>query len=70
MEARTQYQTLDAKEVIDGRHPPVIFPIPFFSKTVKVDDPSGIRVISESKPFPMVSEKAFLWFEPLTVVEE
>lgn len=41
--------------------------IPFFSKTVKVDDPSGIRVISESKPFPMVSEKAFLWFEPLTV---
>lgn len=27
MEARKQYQTLDAKEVIDGRHPPVIFPM-------------------------------------------
>ena len=40
--------------------------VPFFSKTVKVDDPSGIRVISESKPFPMVSEKAFCWFAPLS----
>jgi hypothetical protein len=39
--------------------------IPFFSKSVKVEDPSGIRIISESKPFPMVSEKAFCWFEPL-----
>lgn len=34
---------------------------PFFSKVVKSDDPSGYRVISESKPMPLVSAKGFCW---------
>jgi hypothetical protein len=35
--------------------------VPFFSKTIKVDDPSGYKVISESKPMPLVSAKGFCW---------
>ncbi len=35
--------------------------VPFFSKTVKVEDPSGYKVISESKPMPLVSAKGFCW---------
>ena len=31
--------------------------LPFFIKTVKVDDPSGIKLISEGKPFPVVNVK-------------
>ncbi|AEC02038.1 major capsid protein [Parasphaerochaeta coccoides] len=41
--------------------------LPFFSKPVKVDDPSGYKVISESKPMPLVSAKGFCWatvFDP------
>jgi hypothetical protein len=34
---------------------------PFFSKVVKTDDPSGYRVISESKPMPLVAAKGFCW---------
>lgn len=35
--------------------------LPFFSKTVKTDDPSGYKVIGESKPMPLVAAKAFCW---------
>lgn len=35
--------------------------VPFFSKTVKIEDPSGYKVISESKPMPLVSAKGFCW---------
>lgn len=35
--------------------------VPFFSKTIKVEDPSGYKVISESKPMPLVSAKGFCW---------
>lgn len=35
--------------------------IPFFNKIVKKDDPSGIDLISESKPMPLVSSKGFCW---------
>lgn len=31
--------------------------MPFFIKTVKKDDPSGIKLISEGKPFPVVNVK-------------
>ena len=34
---------------------------PFFSKTIKIEDPSGYKVISESKPMPLVSSKGFCW---------
>lgn len=30
-------------------------PLPFFVKPVKVDDPSGYKLIGESKPFPVVN---------------
>ena len=30
-------------------------PLPFFVKPVKIDDPSEIRLIAESKPFPIVN---------------
>lgn len=35
--------------------------VPFFSKYSKLDDPSGIKVISESKPMPLVSVTSFCW---------
>ncbi|HKL57028.1 MAG TPA: major capsid protein [Sphaerochaeta sp.] len=35
--------------------------VPFFSKTIKIEDPSGYKVISESKPMPLVSSKGFCW---------
>lgn len=44
--------------------------VPFFSKTIKVEDPSGYKVISESKPMPLVSAKGFCWatvFDPAIV---
>ena len=31
--------------------------MPFFIKPVKKDDPSGIKLISEGKPFPVVNVK-------------
>lgn len=31
--------------------------MPFFIKSVKVDDPSGIKLVSEGKPFPVVNVK-------------
>lgn len=34
---------------------------PFFSKTVEIQDPSGIKVISESKPIPLVAPQAICW---------
>ena len=36
-------------------------PMPIFVKPVKTEDPSGIKVISESKPLPLVAPKAILW---------
>lgn len=36
-------------------------PMPVFIKAVKTEDPSGIKIISESKPMPLVSPKAILW---------
>lgn len=44
--------------------------VPFFSKTIKIEDPSGYKVISESKPMPLVSSKGFCWatvFDPAIV---
>ncbi len=35
--------------------------VPFFAKSVKTEDPSGYKVISESKPMPLVSAKGFCW---------
>jgi hypothetical protein len=49
--------TYCAVDDVDGN----LEPVPFFSKTVKVDDPSGYKVISESKPMPLVSAKGFCW---------
>ena len=34
---------------------------PFFSKYEKKTDPSGYKVISESKPMPLVSAESFVW---------
>jgi len=36
-------------------------PMPVFVKPVKTEDPSGIKVISESKPMPLVAPSAILW---------
>lgn len=41
-------------------------PMPIFVKPVKTEDPSGIKVISESKPLPLVAPKAILWATVLT----
>lgn len=30
-------------------------PLPFFARTVEVDDPSGVKIIGESKPLPAVA---------------
>lgn len=35
--------------------------LPFFSKTIEISDPSGFKVISESKPMPLVAPKAICW---------
>ena len=57
MEARTQYQTLDAKEVIDGRHPPVIFPM--VAKSDQGIIPAGCVLAKDSDgkivPYAVVS---------------
>lgn len=34
---------------------------PFFSKPVDIQDPSGIKVISESKPIPLVAPQSICW---------
>lgn len=34
---------------------------PFFSKVVKLDDPSAYNVISESKPMPLIPPKSVCW---------
>lgn len=34
---------------------------PFFNKTVRLQDPSAIKVISESKPMPLVASQAICW---------
>lgn len=39
---------------------------PFFSRTVKIDDPSGLKIIGESKPFPVVNTKCMLNCSPLS----
>ena len=36
-------------------------PLPYFSKPVKTDDPSGIRIIGMSKPFPAPVPQAICW---------
>jgi len=36
-------------------------PMPIFVKPIKMDDPSGIKIVSESKPLPLVAPKAILW---------
>ncbi len=36
-------------------------PMPIFVKPVKTEDPSGIKVISESKPLPLVAPSAIVW---------
>ncbi len=41
-------------------------PMPIFVKPVKTEDPSGIKVISESKPLPIVAPKAILWATVMT----
>lgn len=37
--------------------------VPFFSKYVKQDDPSGYKVMGESKPMPLISPKSVCWAE-------
>lgn len=34
---------------------------PFFSKPVDIQDPSGVKVISESKPIPLVAPQSICW---------
>lgn len=34
---------------------------PFFSKPVQIEDPSGIKIISESKPMPLVAPASICW---------
>ena len=34
---------------------------PFFTKTIRIQDPSAIQVISESKPMPLVASQAICW---------
>lgn len=34
---------------------------PFFSKAVDIQDPSGVKLISESKPLPLVAPQAICW---------
>lgn len=41
---------------IDGN----LQPTPFFAKSLKSDDPSGIKILSESKPMPLVAPTAIL----------
>lgn len=36
-------------------------PLPYFSKPVKTDDPSGVKIIGRSKPFPAPVPKAICW---------
>lgn len=35
--------------------------VPFFSRAVPIDDPSGFKVLSESKPLPLVAPKSICW---------
>lgn len=35
--------------------------VPFFSKIQKIDDPSAVKLITESKPMPLCSAKGFCW---------
>lgn len=39
---------------------------PFFSKAIDVQDPSGINIISESKPLPLVAPQSICWAEVTT----
>jgi hypothetical protein len=59
MEARTQYQTIEAKEVIDGRHPPVIFPV--IAKSEQGIIPAGCVLAKDSDgkvvPYAVVSDE-------------
>lgn len=34
---------------------------PFFSKPVQIEDPSGIKIISESKPMPLIAPASICW---------
>ncbi len=36
-------------------------PMPFYSKPVKSEDPSGVKIIGNSKPMPSPAVKAILW---------
>lgn len=48
--------TYCAVDDIDGK----LEATPFFAKSVVIPDPSGVKVISESKPLPLVSPKGFV----------
>ena len=41
--------------------------LPFFIKPVLRDDPSGVKLVSEGKPFPVVNVKGIVW---TTVMED
>lgn len=35
--------------------------LPYFSKPIKLDDPSGVKIVGRSKPFPVPVVKAICW---------
>lgn len=35
--------------------------VPFFSKPIQSPDPSGVKIVSESKPLPLIAPKAVCW---------
>jgi hypothetical protein len=41
-------------------------PMPFFAKPIVTDDPSGIRIVGQSKPLPVVNVKGIVTAQALT----
>lgn len=44
-----------------------LVPMPFFVKPIKVEDPSGIKLVAESKPLPVPVPKAICWAQVTNV---
>ncbi len=50
-----------ALDDLDGK----LQPLPYFSKPISVKDPSGIKIVGRSKPFPVPVVKAICWMAVL-----
>ena len=46
-----------------------LLPMPFFVKPIQTGDPSGIKLVAESKPFPAPNVQAICWADVMTAGE-